>query len=72
MNTPYDEYMKLTDAERAELADRIAAGHVVPRPAEKIDDFSCILSSGRKVSGSYQWESSWGEYLTFEITGAQR
>ena len=71
MNTPYDQYMKLTDAERKELGERIAAGHVAPRPSEKIDDFSCILSSGRKVSGSYQWDSSWGEYLAFEIKGEQ-
>ena len=72
MDKAYNEYMKLTDVERTELGGRIAAGHVQPRPSEKIDDFSCILSSGRKVSGSYHWESSWGEYLAFEIKGAQR
>ena len=67
MDTAYNEYMQLTDSERKELGDRIASGEVEPRPLEKIDDFSFILSSGRKASGSYRWESSWGEYLAFEI-----
>ena len=30
----YNEYLKLTDSEREELGERIAAGHVTPRPSE--------------------------------------
>ena len=64
----HEAWAKLTEAERAELGERISGGDIWSE-TEGEDCFDITLKcSGRNVSGRYLWESALGEFeeLTVE------
>ena len=62
-----NRFYELTDNEKQELSERLAAGDVAPNPTEEKDHFYIGLSSGRIIYGSYCWDMDWGEFSELEI-----
>ena len=64
---PHETWAEMTEAERAELGERIAGGDVW-NEVEGEDCFDMLLhSSGRTVAGRYRWESGLGEFEELKI-----
>lgn len=57
----------LTAEECSELNDEIAGGNISRScPAKRADWFNIKLSTGRRVSGAYEWESE-GDFLRLNV-----
>lgn len=63
-----NEFWDLTKEEQEELENRFASGEVVGSPATQTDAFNITLSTKRRVSGMYRWDSDYGEFVKLVIT----
>ena len=63
----HEAWAELTEAERAELGERIAGGEIWSEE-DGIDCFAITLTcSGRDVAGRYEWFSGLGEFVELTI-----